>query len=490
MSIHHPLHPGSQRTDEPTPLEQREFLSLMMARVADAFVRPPFYVDAALDLVSVCRLLAQAGQTNALVRDGPRLGMFTTTDLRDALLLATPPAELPVRDAAHFDLITVHPHDRLFEALLLMIRHRVHRVLVRDSDRVHGVLSQLDLMSFVANHSHIIALQIEQARSVEQLRTASLQMDRLVTMLHSSGVRVDAVAALVRELNSQLMRRLWALLAPAELIANSCLVVMGSEGRGEQILKTDQDNALLLRDGFECASLESVVAEFSAALSRLGFPPCPGGIMVTNPLWRQPLANFKATLREWLLGADPQGPMNLAIFLDGAAVAGDAAVLQAARQFVDEVLVDNDAFLARFAAAADQFPDPAGWWTRWTALRRNGETPLDLKKIGTFPIVHGVRALALQYRIAALATTQRLAALSERGLLDAELARDLVDSLHFLMGLKLKHQLEQRESGVDADNLIVLSQLGTLERDTLKDSLAIVKRFRQVAHQHFKLDAL
>jgi hypothetical protein len=69
MSIHHPLHPGPQHADEPTPLEQREFLSLMMARVADALVRPPFYVEAGLDLVSVCRLLAQAGQTNALVRD-------------------------------------------------------------------------------------------------------------------------------------------------------------------------------------------------------------------------------------------------------------------------------------------------------------------------------------------------------------------------------------------------------------------------------------
>ncbi len=115
--------------------------------------------------------------------------MFTTTDLRDALLLATPPAEMPVRDVAQFDLITVHPHDRLFEALLLMIRHRVHRVLVRDSDRVHGVLSQLDLMSFVANHSHIIALQIEQAASVDQLRTASLQLDRMITMLHSGGVQ-------------------------------------------------------------------------------------------------------------------------------------------------------------------------------------------------------------------------------------------------------------------------------------------------------------
>ena len=490
MSIDNPLDSGPQHPHGPTPLEQREFLSLMMARVADAYVRPPFYVDAGLDLVSVCRLLAQAGQTNALVRDGQRLGMFTTTDLRDALLLPTSPAQLPVRDVAQFDLITVHPDDRLFEALLLMIRHRVHRVLVCDSGTVFGVLSQLDLMSFVSNHSHLIALQIEQAANVEQLRTASLQMDRLVTMLHSGGVRVDAISALVRELNTQLMRRLWSLLAPAELMANSCLVVMGSEGRGEQILKTDQDNALLLRDGLACASLEAVVAEFSAALGLLGFPPCPGNIMVTNPLWRQPLAHFKETLREWLFGADPQGPMNLAIFLDSAAVAGDAALLQAARQFVDAVLVDNDAFLARFAAAADQFAEAPAWWTRWTALRRNDETPLDLKKIGTFPIVHGVRALALQYRIGALATSDRLAALSERRLLDAELARDLVEALHFLMGLKLKHQLAQRQAGAAADNLVVASQLGTLERDALKDCLAIVKRFRQVVHQHFKLDAL
>ncbi len=95
--------------------------------------------------------------------------------------------------------------------------------------------------------------------------------------------------------------------------------------------------------------------------------------MVTNPLWRQPLADFKATLREWLFGADPQGPMNLAIFLDGSAIAGDAGLLQAARKFVDDALVDNDAFLARFAAAADQFPDTPGWWS---ALDGTAQRPI------------------------------------------------------------------------------------------------------------------
>ena len=97
----------------------------------------------------------------------------------------------------------------------------------------------------------------------------------------------------MRELNRQLLARLWSLLAPAELVANSCLIVMGSEGRGEQILKTDQDNGLLLRDGFATAGLEQVTERFTAALIEFGYPPCPGNIMVSNPLWRQPLAGFK-----------------------------------------------------------------------------------------------------------------------------------------------------------------------------------------------------
>ena len=110
-------------------------------------------------------------------------------------------------------------------------------------------------MSFVSNHSHIIALQIEQAECVADLKAAALQMDGLVALLHGGGVKVEVISSMVRVLNAQVFARLWSFVAPAELVANSCLLVMGSEGRGEQILKTDQDNALLLRDGFVCDGL-------------------------------------------------------------------------------------------------------------------------------------------------------------------------------------------------------------------------------------------
>jgi CBS domain-containing protein len=462
--------------------------------VRDAYVRKPFYVDGALDLVSVCRLMAEQDTSNALVRDGERIGMFTTTNLRDALLRRQPPHELAVREVARFELISIAPDAEVFEALLLMLRHRVHRVLVRErradgsEGPILGVLGQLDLMSFVSNHSHLIALQIQQADDVVALRAAALQMDGLVVLLHGGGIRIEIICSLVRELNRQLFARLWELLAPAELVAHSCLIVMGSEGRGEQVLKTDQDNALLLRDGVEFPGLAALTERFSEALIDFGYPRCPGDIMLSNPLWCQPLAAFRRTLRGWLYAGQADGAMNLAIFLDAAAVAGDAGLLQQARHFVDEALADSDAYLARFASAADQFAEPAGWWARLVGGR--DETAFDLKKLGTFPIVHGARALALQYRVGEVGTVARLRALVGRGHLEEALARDLTDALHFLMALKLDHQLHQRRAGEAPDNLVIPATLGTLEREHLKEALAIVRRFRQYLRQHYRLDAL
>ena len=473
-------------TSAPDP--QHEFASLMMARVGDAFIRKPFFVDGALDLLSVCRQLAEHNLTDALVRDGERVGMFTTTDLREALLRSGQPGQLAVCEVARFDLITIDVDSVLFEALLLMVRRRVHRLVVRDGDTIVGVLNQLDLMSFVSNHSTIVAAQIEQATSIDELKVAAQRIDALVALLHNGGIKIELVTALVSELNTRLFAHAWSLLAPPELVANSCLVVMGSEGRGEQILKTDQDNALLLRDGFEFVGLEGVATRFNAALAELGYPPCPGDIMVTNPLWRQPVAAFRESLRDWVYGADAEAPMRLAIFIDAAPVAGDAALLNEARTYLDAILADNDAFFARFASAADQFSEPGNWWTRLTA--RRDEQEIDLKKLGTFPIVHGVRALALQSHVRALGTAERLRDLVARGRIDDALARDTLAALHFVMALRLTHQLRQRQLGLSASNLVRPSDLDTLERDRLKDSLAIIKRFRAFLYQHFRLDAL
>ncbi len=471
---------------------QREMLSLVTSRIRDAYLRRPFYVDGDTDLVAVCRALASHGLTYALVRDhhegAERIGIFTTTDLRDALLRPEPPQQLAVREVAHFEVFSIGADADLFEALWLMVRHRVHRLVVRDGDTVLGVLGQLDLVSFVSNHSHIVVLQIDEATSVAELQRAAERIDEMVKLLHGGGIRIERITRLVSELNTRLFARLWHLLAPPEVVANTCLLVMGSEGRGEQILKTDQDNALLLRDGFDWPGLADLAQQFNGALAQLGYPRCPGDIMLTNPVWRQPLAAFRETMFGWVYGGHVDGPMHLAIFFDAACVAGDASLLQAAREHLDTVLQGSDVFLSRFAAAADQFQEPGNWFTRLRTKR--DEQPLDLKKLGTFPIVHGVRALALQHGVREQGTAARLARLVQLERLDATLARDLTEALQLLMGIRLTHQLRQRAAGEDAGNEVRPSALSTLEREPLHDALAIVKRFRAFLRQHFRLDSL
>lgn len=338
-----------------------------------------------------------------------------------------------------------------------------------------------------------IAPQIERAASPADLRAAAQRIDDLVVRLHGSGAAVALIAQQVGQLNARVFARLWALLAPPDLVAMSCLLVMGSEGRGEQILKTDQDNALLLRDGFACPGLAGIARDFSAALAGLGYPPCPGDIMLTNPRWRQPLAAFCDTMRGWLYATGPgaaaaDGPLHLAIFFDAAVVAGDARLLDEARAHLAAIFSHDDAFLARFAAAADQFHEPRGWFN-WLRARRD-EPPLDLKKLGTFPIVHGVRALSLQYGVREPGTAARLQRLAALGQLAAPRADELTHALHTLMQLRLTHQLQQRGRGERPDNAVRPSALAPLEREPLRDALAVVNAFRSFLRRHYGFDAL
>lgn len=327
------------------------------------------------------------------------------------------------------------------------------------------------------------------ASDIAALRASAREVDKLIVRLHGDGMRADAIARTVGALNRQIFDELWKLLAPPEIYRNSVLVVMGSEGRGEQIIKTDQDNALLLRDGFSHPELERVTAAFTDELAHMGYPPCPGGIMLSRPLWRQSVSAFSDMLARWIHGGEPDGPMNLAIFLDAAAVAGDVSLLGMARGRVDALLMDDDGFYARFASAIEQF-DSGSWWSRLPGLSGRAAVQVDVKKRGLFPLVHGVRTLALQYRVLSTATVTRLSELEQAGRIDVAVARDLTDALHVLMELKLASNLRQIKEGRKPDSMVRLEELGRFDQTALKESIAIVRSFRQWLRLHYRLDML
>ncbi len=473
---------------------QHEMQSLTLSRVDETFLRPAHFVDASTDILSVVKLFQSQRTSTVLVRDASaqpaRLGIFTATGLQRALLDGRALNQLTVGELANFSLITVRPSEQVGDALAMLLRHRVHRLVVTEGEDVLGVLEALDLFSFLSNHSHMITVQIENATDLATLTQAASKITRMMSLMFRSGSRVLLIARLVQELNARLFERAWQLIAPADLVRNSCLFVMGSEGRGEQLLKTDQDNALILRDGYTPPNdLDDICQRFSHALADFGYPLCPGGIMLSNPHWRKPVDEFGQMTREWLLFPDPDSLMNLAIFMDAHAVCGDAQLLAQLRAGIMQLATDNDAMLARFAAAIEAFGNSHGWWNRLLGLG-DGANILNLKKEGIFPLVHGVRSMALEKHLSATSTMDRIAALVALGALGAEMGSELSESLQFLMGLRLKAGLAELETGRAVSGGVELAKLSSLDRDLLKDALGVVKRFKAVLRYRFKLDAL
>ncbi|MFX1739356.1 putative nucleotidyltransferase substrate binding domain-containing protein [Paraburkholderia sp. A1RI_3L] len=474
---------------------QEEMQSLLLARVDAAFIRPAHFVDAGADVVSVVRLFQEHNVSSVLVRDDttalPRLGIFTRTSLQRAILDGTPLDRLPVGRMSEFTLVAVPVSSQIGDALTTMLRHRVHRLVVMRDNDVVGLLESLDVFSFLANHSFLLAEQIDMARDLDALAQAASSVTRMVSLLFRGGSRVELIARQVQEVNGRLFERAWKMIAPPDLVANSCLFVMGSEGRGEQLLKTDQDNALVLRDGYSPpADLNAIVARFSDALAAFGYPPCPGGIMLSRPDWCMPVSAFGRRIREWLIAPDAEGLMNLAIFFDARAVCGDAALLDPLRASLIEFALDSEVMLARFASATEAFGNTQGWWNRLLTLA-DADRGLDIKKEGIFPIVHGVRSLALAYRVTReTGTVQRLDALIAHDAVSADMASELTESLHFLMGLRLKAGLTEIDAHRPVSGEVQVGHLSSLERDLLKDALGVVKRFRTLLRQRFRTEFL
>jgi CBS domain-containing protein len=486
--------PGSTTANSASHSAAHELESLTLCRVDEAHLRPAVEVGFDTDVLAVVRLFQAHKASSVLVRDARcephRLGIFTTSGLQRAILDGQALDQLAVGHLSSFPVIAVHAADQLGDAMAEMLRHRVHRVVVQDGEAVVGILEALDLFSFLSNQSHMITVEIEQAPDLAGLSLASGRITRMMGWLYRSGSRIELIARLVQQLNARLFERAWQLIAPPDLVANSCLFVMGSEGRGEQLLKTDQDNGLILRDGYTPpADLEAICQRFSGALDDFGYPPCPGNIMLSNSQWRRTASEWGQTTRQWVMMPDGQSLMNLAIFMDAHAVCGDANLLSDLKRGVGERMRDNDVMLSRFAAAIDAFGSESGWWSRLVG-RSDPDVALNLKKEGVFPLVHGIRSLALAHQVADNGTAARIAALVSLGQLEPDLGNDLRDSLHVFMGLKLRAGLAELAQGNPVSGTVNSSILGTLDRDLLEDAIGVVKRFRAVLRRRFHLDAM
>ncbi|MGC2857036.1 putative nucleotidyltransferase substrate binding domain-containing protein [Novispirillum sp. DQ9] len=469
----------------------RGMASFMVSKVGQSYLHPPIEVDGATTLRDAALRMKAEKVTSLLVRrDDGAVGVLTGTDLRDAALIEGLPADAPVADSATYALLCVDEDEFLFNAQVLMTRHGVRRLPVLRAGTIIGILELTDLLSSMSSHSTVVATQIDRATTIDDLRAASQSLGPLLQGLHGSGVKIRFIAEMVSDLSRKIQRRLFEFIVPADLRLRCCLVVMGSEGRGEQIARTDQDNALILADDVDPAAMRPIAEAFTRALLDFGYPPCPGGMMVSNPAWTRTESDFRDEIRRWIVRPDETTFLNLAAFIDGEAVAGDPLLLARLRATLFDRLTDSQGFLAHFARPVLAFDTPIGFFHQILVEKGAHKGEIDIKKGGIFPIVHGSRALALEKHLHVANTFARIDALRDAGLLDREFAADLQEALAFLLEMRLHARLRKGAlDGVEADTYVRADSLSKLQHDALKDSLLIVKQFKDVVSHHFRLGA-
>lgn len=471
---------GTKREIAAQHTQTQDMAEFMLARIDDSMIREPLVVEAGTSLHEATRLMRERKVDCLLARRGNRYGMVTGTDLLDAVVLKGLPLDSDVAEIASYRLISAAADDYLFNALIQMTQYQIERVVVmRDGHELLGVVELADVLSYFSSHSHVIGLRVERANSVEELREAALGLTDLIRALISTGVKIRFTMELLAAMNGRIIAKLFDLIVPRDMRPHVCLIVMGSEGRGEQIMKTDQDNALLVRNGLEWPGLMDCMRQFSETLISFGFPPCPGNIMVSNPEWVNSIDQWAGKLTQWSQSCDGSAVMNLAIAVDSKPIAGNIALFKVARNAFLRRVQSNAIFFSHFARAALNFDTPL---TLFGNLRDKEQ--LDIKKGGIFPIVHGIRTMALEQRILETNTFKRIEALVEMGKLERSMGDNLGEALSIFIQLRLAQQIERIGSGADGSdrtpNAIDLQKLNKLERDLLRDALHIVKDFKKL----------
>jgi CBS domain-containing protein len=462
--------------------EGARFAPLLGARVRDMFLHPAEFIDATKTIADAGARMQTVNCYALFVREAEMVGILTRTDLLNATILDRRSIDSPVGPLAHSPIVSVTPDDFLSTALLKMTKHNKRRVAVAEDGAFVGVLEDIDLLSFLAGNSQLVAGRIDRSASVADLARAAQNIDPQIRTLRRQGVKIDVVCEIVSDLNRHLHAKLFSLAAPKSIRESGCLIVMGSEGRGEQTFRTDQDNGLILAKPVPQEDLETFRTDVFDALRQCGFPPCPGEVMVRNPVWSKTLSDFRDDFSSWLAQADEAGVMDIAIFYDAEAAAGDAELLRAAKQDLINLMHGERVHLARFARAIEAFPTPIGFFNNLVTSKAEGDA-LDLKKGGIFPIVHGVRALALEKGLFETGTAARIARLAETGAFEPQFARELTEALHYLMTLRLDAQIAEAAT----TSLVKPAELSTMQRDLLRDAFHIVKRLREMIRRHFNL---
>ena len=445
---------------------------------------PPVWVEPGATVAEAARVMSAAGISSVLVRGEPP-GIVTDRDFRNRVLAGGLPSDVPVSRVLSSPLLTVAAETPIYQVWTELLDARVHHLPVTRDGVIVGVLTSTDILRSTAQGPVAVLRSVEGLESRASLGGYATRVTEMVAALLAGGLDPMVIAGLVARLNDALLRRLlhWAVQDLGAPPAPYAWIVFGSEGRMEQTLLTDQDNALIYADegGAHREWFGALAALVNGDLEKAGFPPCPGGYMATS--WHGTLAEWTQRFLGWTDVPTPPALLVASIFFDYRKVGGDLdlaplerVIAEAARKPVFLRLLANDALAFR--------PPPQ------LLLRlRGASSTLDFKANAIRPIVGLARRYALEAGCQARGTIDRLEASCRAGLLDEDALSTMSEAYRFLLGLRLRLQLRMTAAGRPVSNKVTLSALSAIERSRVRDAFGAIRSWQDRAAVQFHADS-
>lgn len=458
-------------------------------------MQPPVFCSGRSSIRQAAELL-DGGQSSALVildaASTPR-GLVSDSDLRSRVIVAGLSTDNPVETIQSTPLIQVEAETPRTEALLRMMRHGIKHLAVADGSGVVGLICERDLFLSQPNSPIFLLRDLHAAADVAGVKSAYAALPELIGRLVQSGAKARHLNSFITAATDAALERLLTLALEDmdQPPVSFAFLLFGSEGRREQTLKTDQDNAIVYEDVPKDEEVE--VREYFLTLGRrvcdwlheIGQTHCEFEIMAKTPTWCQPLSRWKDYYRRWIESDDPERLLRANIFFDFRLGFGNNELVQALHTSLFERLAEWPGFLRHLARNTLHFKPPLDFFGNFS-LQERGERKdgLDLKSAMRL-VVDFARIYAMQASITETNTIARLEAVYGQNALDKEELEDLVHAYEYLMFQRLKHQTETiARTGGPPDNYLQPKRLTHIEQQALKEAF---KRIR-TAQGKMRLD--
>jgi len=420
-----------------------------------------------------------------VVEEGKPVGILTDHDLKKVLISGNKAAK--VTEFMNSPVISVDEEQPVFEAYLTLINKGINYIVVVSDGKVKGVITSKDILTQFEPSSSLIALyrKIRKANTIDELKNHLKGIRKAVAGLAIKGVHFYELSRMITSVYDSTVVRVIRMIEDEFRqkgidLPDYVWIHVGSSGRKEQIIATDQDNCLI-HDGDGKVML-SFAERVNEALDHVGIPKCTANYMASNPKWNLTLSEWKKNFKEWFNSLTGENIRYLSVFLDLRPIYGNQKLYLALLDYVKRS-VTNQAI--RFLALdATSIEPPVGFFGV-----KGLEKGLDIKLYGIYPIANGVRVLALDNKILDVTNTkERIEKLRNLDVLSEERAREVLESYEFLQELRLKHQSMSISAGGEGDNIIRLDEIDRIDAYVLKEALKIVSSFQNFIRGKYRIE--